>query len=381
MWHFIVPTITVAVSHDNVSSTANIYNVMALSHTKECCESHYGWDPDCVPNSFAKATPAFAADNGNSASPPIAQFEPLSSEQFTITNFISDAVPTNLVSSPTLNLATQTVSADSDGQFYPIFRNGLTICENIGTPSSYLSGDIFEQTKADCCRKFTFEWDYRNCLSRSASDSHLFASFNNVATNAESYYPVYRKKSCEMGVGHPSWMAGDYLAHNTWECCSNNFHTEDSLNRCYEMPPCADCPSDMQWTYTDATAATVKTEATKATKPAKEASALAASFATNLANSNTPAKEKPKNLLASSFTSNLSAAKETSSKEPVTKETTTKATKPTKKETTTKATKPAKKETTTKEITAKAEMVSSTSQSAANALESVLNAHKDGIDK
>lgn len=337
-----------------------------LSHVKECCESHYGWDPDCVPNSFAKATPAFAADNGNSASPLIAQFESLSSEQFIkpITNFISDAVATNPVLSPTLNLGTQTVSADSDGQFYPIFREGLTICENIGTIPLWMSGDIFEQTKADCCRKFTFEWDYRNCLSRSASDSHLFASFNNVAPNKESYYPIYRKKSCEMGVGHPSWMAGDYLAQNTWGCCSNNFHTEYSLNRCYDMPPCADCPSDMQWTDTYATAATVKIDATKATKPAKEASALALSFAENLANSNTPAKEKPKNLLASSFTSNLLAAKE-----PVTKETTT------------KATKPAKKETTTKEITTQAETVSATSQSAANALESVLKAHKAGIDE
>ena len=107
-----------------------------------------------------------------------------------------------------------------DGQFFPVFSDGVTYCHNVGTPPGWMSGDFLKYSKSECCQSYAFEWDYEKCLMDVASSSHAFAS-NTWEYPTHPYYPNFKEKSCLNDGSQPDWMAskGDYFNQNDWQCC------------------------------------------------------------------------------------------------------------------------------------------------------------------
>merc|ERR1711865_1233668 len=73
------------------------------------------------------------------------------------------------------------------GNFFPVFNNGTTTCENVATPPSWMTRNMFKQTESECCQNYAFHWDYEKCLTGSASDSP--ASYPSTDLTEVYYYP------------------------------------------------------------------------------------------------------------------------------------------------------------------------------------------------
>mmetsp|Transcript_43344 Transcript_43344/g.77906 ORF Transcript_43344/g.77906 Transcript_43344/m.77906 type:complete len:815 (-) Transcript_43344:179-2623(-) len=242
---------------------------------EECCEEHYGWSQDCIANSIKQAT----ATAPPATAPPVAATE----------SFASPTLDENSASDE-LNASDAVYQVELDAvyrveEFFPVFDGGITFCQNIGTPPAWMTGNFLKETKSECCQNYAFQWDYDKCLMGVASDAVAFASYT-WEYRRHVFYPNFRDKSCLDDGNHPSWMAGDYLAENNWQCCNNGFHDDELLGECYTMPACADCPSDIDPYFIPepAAAAAIETTATSATGQAVvETSATAATLSTTKA--------------------------------------------------------------------------------------------------
>jgi len=168
---------------------------------------------------------------------------------------------TNAASTPELTTATTTAAATTQvtataaitaasaaivtpirntiGQFFPVFNDGTTTCENVGTPPSWMTRNVFKQTKSECCQNYAFQWDYEKCLTGLASDGP--ASYASIDRRDDYYYPDFEAKACMVDGNHPDWMAGDYLSETLAQCCSNSFPDEEVHRQC--RPICPHCPS------------------------------------------------------------------------------------------------------------------------------------------
>jgi hypothetical protein len=301
---------------------------------EDCCAAHFGWGgTNCVPNSnlihdgaatletfllpipdlpgavTSDAVPASEAVPVSDPAevftldvipPPAPEFAPVSDPVEILTLEVvtppapevaplPDVVPSD--TSPTydvvpsfpapsvgmLNSAAETAGAtaafsDESSQFYPIFKVGATICQNVGMAPSWMSGNYLKDTKSQCCQSFAFQWDYNECMTGVSSGAAAFAS-HTLTSERPFFYPNYRSEhfSCQHDSNHPSWMAGDYLSENQWQCCQNSFHSEESVQQCFDMPECADCGTNAVTFSATLSQTTVAPPTQKPTRRAKTA--------------------------------------------------------------------------------------------------------------
>ena len=106
--------------------------------------------------------------------------------------------------------AGQPVPYDQSALFFPLFENGITKCQNEGTPTSWLSVNDFKSTLDECCRSYASNYD--DCMTAS------------YETDLR-YYPDFQKMSCVSEEdGTPgNWMSDDYFRWNEKRCCKTFF--------------------------------------------------------------------------------------------------------------------------------------------------------------
>lgn len=231
-----------------------------------CCDQHFGWNKECLENSEADIPEMQFTAAADTVEDVIETVETNSFSTDASESFIRPILPTFSTSDEIVTSTSPTIpednivlideaaafadytgviddiQSDEDKPYYPVFKDGTTICQNVGTPPSWLTQYDIKGTKSECCHQYTFQWDYKDCLMRVASDAHVFAG-HTTKFESRAFYPNYLETSCENDNNHPSWMVGDYLTKNDWECCSNSFSgDQDLLESCYSIPACADCP-------------------------------------------------------------------------------------------------------------------------------------------
>merc|ERR1712176_245033 len=147
----------------------------------------------------------------------------------TTTTAANTATPTTTTTATTwvTNTALMVTAAptgNSHGEFFPIFKDGTTRCENMGTPPSWMANNVLKQTKSECCRNYAFPWDYEKCLGLVSSCRVSFAS---IDQSDKFFYPNFEAKTCNDDGNYPDWMAGDYLADTLTGCCHSNLLDEE----------------------------------------------------------------------------------------------------------------------------------------------------------
>lgn len=168
------------------------------------------------------------------------------------TTKVTTTLPTKEITAATTTatavttVASETPMQNSKGDFFPIFNDGTTTCDNSGPPPPWITRNMLKETKSECCQNYAFQWDYEKCLTESADSP---ASYAPIDLADVYYYPDFESIACLVDGNHPGWMAGDYLAKSLPRCCRNSFPDGRANQQC--RPICPHCPST--WNDPEAT--------------------------------------------------------------------------------------------------------------------------------
>jgi len=204
-----------------------------LFNTEEdCCKYHFSWVAveDCISNGKATTTTTTTSSTTTSTTTTTTTSRAATTTKSTATTGTTTTkatagqmVPAETTTTkatvgqmvPAEATADQPVLYDQSTLFFPLFENGITKCQNEGTPTSWLSVNDFKSTLDECCRSYASNYD--DCMTAS------------YETDLR-YYPDFQKMKCiSEEDGTPgNWMSDDYFRWNEKRCCKTFFASSRS---------------------------------------------------------------------------------------------------------------------------------------------------------